>query len=145
MIQANPTHYGDPKTECMRDEGRHWGGGLSGWYCSPVCKWDEDDPSKDIPCPEDKPSGVTARPGCTDMDGDTGSTCQSFPGSDTGECRYVMPYAEPPELALPPVLIGAEMIQPAKVSTYATSMKLALPPATMGAEMIQAGGPSVIV
>merc|ERR1719276_125180 len=56
MIQANPTHYGDPKTGCKSDEQSVKVQGLSGDFCSPACKASV--------CPTDKPSGDTAKPTC---------------------------------------------------------------------------------
>merc|ERR1711865_536245 len=55
--EANPTHYGDPKTGCESDEQAVQVQGLAGNFCSPKC-------SSSNACPSDKPSGDTAAPQC---------------------------------------------------------------------------------
>merc|ERR1712187_136361 len=57
MIQANPTHYGDPATGCESDEEAVRVQGVSGDFCSPPC-------SAAGACPTDVPSGDTATPKC---------------------------------------------------------------------------------
>jgi len=53
---TNPTHYGDPKTGCEKDEQSVQVQGVPGDFCSPKCK--------NSSCPSDVPTGVTANPTC---------------------------------------------------------------------------------
>jgi len=56
-VEANPTHYGDPKTGCESDEMAVRVQGLSGDFCSPQC-------TSAGSCATDVPSGDTAKPEC---------------------------------------------------------------------------------
>merc|ERR1711981_1482372 len=51
-VETNPTHYGDPKTGCEKDEQAVQVLGVPGDFCSPKC-------SSSGSCPTDLPSGDT--------------------------------------------------------------------------------------
>lgn len=76
---TNPTHYGNPSGGCMTDEQAVQVQGVDGDFCSPVCK--------DMRCPQDVPSGVSAKPQCALQTGDGSKYCALIcDPSDSGSC-----------------------------------------------------------
>jgi len=87
----NTTHYGDPKTGCMKDEQAVQVQGLKGDFCSPPCTG-----LLKRNCPTDVPSGVTATPECALQDASTKDkycalTCKPTESGQcgTGTCQRV--------------------------------------------------------